>query len=119
GQGLNAYVLSKLGFLSTVSLAQAILLLFVTLVFTVFFHPEEVDAQNIRKEFADRLAPMELLTGGSSTGSDFSAVDSAEPAANVPSASQPEQAEKKPRHPNPPVLCRPNTAPPPVPPPVT
>ena len=99
GQGLNAYVLSKLGFLSTVTLAQAILLLFVTLVFTAIFHPEEVDAQNIRKEFADRLAPMELLTGESSTESDFSAVDSGEPAANAPSTSRP-QPEKTPWHPN-------------------
>src|SRR5207248_6658630 len=75
GQGLNAYVLSKLGFLSTVSLAQAVLLLFVTLVVTNIFHPEEVDVQNIGKEFAARLAPMELLTGASTTESDFSAVD--------------------------------------------
>ena len=104
GQGLNAYVLSKLGFLSTVTLAQAILLLFVTLVFTAVFHPEEVDAQNIRKEFADRLAPMELLTGESSTESDFSAVDSGEPAANAPSTSRPEQPEKPPWHPNPLVI---------------
>src|SRR5439155_6602648 len=104
GQGLNAYVLSKLGFLSTVTLAQAILLLFVTLVFTAIFHPEEVDAQNIRKEFADRLAPLELLTGESSTESDFSAVDSGEPAANAPSTSRPEQAEKPPWHPNPLVI---------------
>src|SRR5438552_940065 len=101
GQGLNAYVLSKLGFLSTVTLAQAILLLFVTLVFTAIFHPEEVDAQNIRKEFADRLAPLELLTGESSTESDFSAVDSGEPAANTPSTSRLEQVEKTPWQPNP------------------
>src|SRR5205823_796689 len=100
GQGLNAYVLSKLGFLSTVTLVQAVLLLFVTLVFTAVFHPEEVDAQNIRKEFADRLAPMELLTGESSTDSDFSAVDSNAPAANAPSTSRPEQgAEKAPWQP--------------------
>src|SRR5947209_1498627 len=104
GQGLNAYVLSKLGFLSSVTLAQAVLLLFVTLVFTAVFHPEEVDAQNIRKEFADRLAPLELLTGESSTESDFSAVDSGEPAANTPSTSRPEQVEKTPWQPNPVVI---------------
>ena len=102
GQGLNAYVLSKLGFLSAVSLAQAVLLLFVTLVFTNIFHPEEVDVQNIGKEFADRLAPIELLTGESGAESDFSAVDADEPAANAASTSQPEQgAEKTPWHPNP------------------
>src|SRR5439155_21675202 len=105
GQGLNAYVLSKLGFLSAVSLAQAVLLLFVTLVFTNIFHPEEVDVQNIGKEFAARLAPIELLTGESGAESDFSAVDADEPAANAASTSQPEQgAEKTPWHPNPLVL---------------
>src|SRR6266513_2481940 len=104
GQGLNAYVLSKLGFLSAVSLAQAILLLFVTLFFANVFHPEEVDVQNIGKEFSDRLAPMELLTGESGTGSDVSAVDSGEPAANAPSTSRPEQPEKPQWHPNPLVI---------------
>src|SRR5947208_16078950 len=101
GQGLNAYVLSKLGFLSAVSLAQAVLLLFITLFFANVFHPEEVDVQNIGKEFAARLAPIELLTGESSTESDFSAVDSGEPAANTPSTSRPEQVEKTPWQPNP------------------
>ncbi|PYJ19047.1 MAG: hypothetical protein DME94_01000, partial [Verrucomicrobia bacterium] len=63
-----------------------------------------VDAQNIRKEFADRLAPMELLTGESNAESDFSAVGANEPGANAPSTSQPEQAEKPPWHPNPLVI---------------
>src|SRR6266446_4043607 len=57
GQGLNAYVLSKLGFLSLISLVQAALLLVVTLIFTQIFHPEQTDSQNIAKEFAARLAP--------------------------------------------------------------
>jgi ABC-type multidrug transport system ATPase subunit len=105
GQGLNAYVLSKLGFLSAVSLAQAILLLFVMLFFTNIFHPEELDVQNIGKEFAARLAPIELSTGESGAESDFSAVDADEPAANAASTSRPEQgAEKTPWQPNPLVL---------------
>src|SRR5437870_10684770 len=104
GQGLNAYVLSKLGFLSVVSVAQAVLLLFVTLFVTNIFHPEELDVQNIGQEFAARLAPLELLTGESSTESDFSAVDSGEPAANTPSTSRPEQVEKTPWQPNPVVI---------------
>jgi ABC transport system ATP-binding/permease protein len=105
GQGLNAYVLSKLGFLSAVSLVQAALLLFVTLSFTNIFHPEEVDAQNIGKEFAARLAPIEASTGESGADSDFSVVDADEPAANAASTSRPEQgAEKTPWHPNPVVL---------------
>ena len=104
GQGLNAYVLSKLGFLSAVSLTQAVLLLFVMLFFTNIFHPEEVDVQNIGKEFAARLAPMELSTGESGGESDFSVIDADEPAANAASTSRPEQAEKTPWQPNPLVL---------------
>ena len=105
GQGLNAYILSKLGFLSTVSLAQAVLLLFVTLVVANIFHPEEVDVQNIGKEFGARLAPIELLTGAAGGEGDFSAVDEDEPAANASPTSRPERAaEKKPWHPNPLVL---------------
>lgn len=105
GQGLNAYVLSKLGFLSTVSLAQAVLLLFVMLFFTNIFHPEEVDVQNIGKEFAGRLAPIELSTGTSGAEGDFNAVDANEPGANAASTSPPEQsAEKTPWQPNPLVL---------------
>src|SRR5260370_9816614 len=94
----------KLGFLFTGYVGQGGLLLFVTLVFTGVFHPEEVDAQNIRKELADRVAPMELLTGESNAGSDFSAVDANQPGANAPSTSQPEQVEKPPWHPNPVVI---------------
>jgi ABC-type multidrug transport system ATPase subunit len=105
GQGLNAYVLSKLGFLSAVSLAQAILLLFVTLFVTNIFHPEELDVQNIGKEFAARLAPIELSTGASGAEGDFDAVDADEPAANAASTSRPEQSiEKTPWQPNPLVL---------------
>jgi ABC-type multidrug transport system ATPase subunit len=105
GQGLNAYVLSKLGFLSAVSLVQAALLLFVTLFFTNIFHPEEVDVQNIGKEFAARLAPMELSTGESGAESDFSVVDADEPGANAASTPRPEEgAEKTPWQPNPLVL---------------
>src|SRR5438093_2389664 len=105
GQGLDAYVLSKLGFLSAVSLAQAVLLLFVILFVTNIFHPEEVDVQNIGKEFAARLAPIELSTGEDVAESDFSAVGADEPAANAASTSRSEQgAEKTPWHPNPLVL---------------
>lgn len=101
GQGINAYVLSKLGFLSAVSLVQAVLLLFVMLFFTQFFHPEEVDVQNIGKEFAARLAPIEVLTGESGADSDFSVVDADQSATNTASTSRPEQGvEKTPWQPN-------------------
>lgn len=50
GQGLNAYVLSKFGFLSLVSLAQAAVLLIVTLFCSqIIFHPEKIDSQNLEK----------------------------------------------------------------------
>ena len=97
--------MSKLGFLSAVSLAQAVLLLFVIFFITNIFHPEEVDVQNIAKEFAARITPMELSTGESGAESDFTAVDANEPAANAVSTSQREQdAEQRPWQPNPLVL---------------
>ena len=49
GQGLNPYLLSKLGFLSVISLIQAVLLLFTILIFTHLFHPEKTDKANVAK----------------------------------------------------------------------
>lgn len=103
GQGLNAYVLSKLGFLSLISLGQAILLLLVTLIFTQIFHPEKIDAQNIGKEFAIRLAPVELAAEGpTASQGDFKAID-AETTDSAPAAVNPAEpsAEKAPWKPNP------------------
>ena len=69
GQGLNPYVLSKLGFLSLVSLAQAAVLLMVTLFCSqVFFHPEETDSQYVEKEFAARLVPLLPAAGPNNNG---------------------------------------------------
>lgn len=89
GQGLNAYVLSKLGFLSLISLAQAAVLLMVTLFCSqVIFHPEQTDSQNLEKEFAARLVPFET-TANPAAQEDFAAVDADLPNATAKSSSAP------------------------------
>ena len=106
GQGLNAYILSKIGFLSVISLGQAVLLFFVTLLFTQVFHPEETDRSNTVKEFAVRLTPMEMRADapGNRQG-DFNAVDADRPGANSGTNSPGSQnAENIDRKPNPIVL---------------
>ncbi len=98
GQGLNAYVLSKLGFLSLISLAQAAVLLLVTLFCSqVIFHPEKTDSQNLEKEFAARLVPLETAAANPSAQEDFDAVDADLPNASPNSNGTPaESAEKGP-----------------------
>jgi len=59
GQGLNAYVLSKVGFLSLISLGQALLLLIVILCVAQIFHPEKIDRENLVKDFTRRLTPAD------------------------------------------------------------
>jgi len=106
GQGLNVYVLSKIGFLSLISLVQAALLLVVTLIFTQIFHPEQTDSQNIAKEFAARLAPIELANQGSTAAQgDFRPVDAeTEPASSATPTSDSAAAEKQIWKPSPIVL---------------
>ena len=43
GQGINTYIFSKIGFLSLVSVLQALVLLFTTFTAARWFHPEDVD----------------------------------------------------------------------------
>ena len=96
GQGLNAYVLSKLGFLSLISLAQAAVLLMVTLFCSqVIFHPEKTDSQNLEKEFAVRLVPPEPAAANPSGQEDFDAVDADVPTANRNSSSPPAEVPQK------------------------
>src|SRR5438128_629859 len=106
GQGLNVYVLSKIGFLSLISLVQAALLLVVTLIFTQIFHPEQTDSQNIAKEFSARLAPIELANQGSTAAQgDFRPVDAdTEPASSAAPTSDSSAAEKQIWKPSPIVL---------------
>jgi ABC-type multidrug transport system ATPase subunit len=95
GQGLNAYVLSKLGFLSLISLAQAAVLLMVTLFCSqVIFHPEKTDSQNLEKEFALRLVP-ESATAEPSAQDEFTAMDTELPDASSTSTNAPAESAKK------------------------
>jgi ABC-type multidrug transport system ATPase subunit len=50
GQGLNTYIFSKIGFLSLVTVLQALVLLFTTFISTGWFHPEDVDRANALTE---------------------------------------------------------------------
>jgi ABC-type multidrug transport system ATPase subunit len=100
GQGLNPYLLSKLGFLSVISLTQAVLLLFVTLVFTHVFHPEQTDAPNIAKEFAARMMPVQAAAANAAAQDDFSAIDSDSSQRQVDSSATP-ASERKEIRPNP------------------
>jgi ABC-type multidrug transport system ATPase subunit len=98
GQGLNAYLLSKLGFLSLISLAQAVVLLMVTLFCSqVIFHPEKTDSQNLEKEFAARLVPPETETASPVAQEEFDAVDAEVPNTSpIPTTTLAESAKKPP-----------------------
>jgi hypothetical protein len=97
GQGLNAYLLSKLGFLSLISLAQAGVLLIVTLFCSqVIFHPEQTDSQNLEKEFAARLVPVETAASNPSAQEEFDAVDVVAPNTNQSTKTTPAESAKKP-----------------------
>jgi ABC-type multidrug transport system ATPase subunit len=88
GQGLNAYVLSKVGFLSIVSLLQAMLLFFTTLLVASFFHTEKIDRENLVKDFRARIDPVVTQAADSSEDSgEFDAVDTDKPAAATPTRS--------------------------------
>lgn len=101
GQGLNVYILSKLGFLSLVSVIQAALLLTVTLTFTEIFHPEETDAQNITKEFAARLAPVEVAGQAQVGEQTFDVVDAESGSSSTASTTSKTTAPAKQWKPNP------------------
>jgi ABC-type multidrug transport system ATPase subunit len=86
GQGINAYILSKLGFLSLISMSQAALLFFTMLCVAKVFHPETVDRDNLLQDMTTRLtAPADP---GASTSGDFEAAgdESASTAAATPAA---------------------------------
>jgi ABC-type multidrug transport system ATPase subunit len=96
GQGLNAYILSKVGFLTLISAAQAIVLLLMTLFCSqVIFHPETTDAQNLEREFAARLLPIQT-SADTSAQDDFDAVDAEASNPTAKSASTPSKSAEKP-----------------------
>ena len=101
GQGLNPYILSKLGFLSLISVLQATLLLMVTFTVAQAFHPEKTDAQNIGKEFAVRMTPPRPPeTAASQADDDFGVVDADHPAPSATPTGKTSRPEEKETSPN-------------------
>jgi ABC-type multidrug transport system ATPase subunit len=101
GQGLNAYVFSKLSFLSAVTLLQAVVLLFTALTAARVLDSDKTDYENVAKDFAKRLTPVAVQpAGGESTGS-FNAVDSDAPGAARSTAPAAPAEPEAPRPPNP------------------
>jgi ABC-type multidrug transport system ATPase subunit len=100
GQGMNSYILSKLGFLSLVSLSQAVILFFTTLFFAQVFHPEKIDRENILKEIAIRLTPPTQPNAAKQQAAGFEAMSQDAPTRSSSSTTT-EVEEKKPAGPNP------------------
>ena len=50
GQGINTYIFSKIGFLSLISVLQALVLLITTFAAASWFHPEDIDRDNAMTE---------------------------------------------------------------------
>ena len=99
GQGINAYILSKLGFLSLVSLSQAIILFITMLFFAQAFHPEKTDKDNVAKDIAIRLTPPE--PSSTAKPDDFEAASSDATVSSNATPSAASDEERKPVGPNP------------------
>jgi ABC-type multidrug transport system ATPase subunit len=84
GQGLNTYIFSKIGFLSLVSVLQAIVLLLTTFTAARWFHPEDVDRASALTELTRSYTLGAEETADEDTA--FDAVDSEHPNA-APAAS--------------------------------
>jgi hypothetical protein len=83
GQGLNAYILSKLGFLSTVSLALSRFAFVCHARFCKHFSSGRSRCSEHRERIWRAACADELLTGAAGAEGDFSAVDGDETAANA------------------------------------
>lgn len=102
GQGLNAYIFSKLGFLSAISLVQALLLLVTTLCFARVFHGEKSDYAALVKDFTKRLTPVVAQSEPvEAAGGDFEVVDADNPQAAPPSRPAAAATPAPPRAPSP------------------
>jgi ABC-type multidrug transport system ATPase subunit len=101
GLGLHSYILSKLGFLSAISLGQAILLLFATLCFARLFHAEKVDTENLARDFARRLTPIEALAETQDAPPESFDVVDAQDAGTPAAAASPSPPPPQPRGPRP------------------
>lgn len=98
GQGLNTYIFSKIGFLSLVSVTQAIVLLLSTFAVANWFHPEGIDRETAMSEMmrAYSLGAEENVT---EVSNDFEVLDLDNPSAtpaSVPSATPPPRPKKSP-----------------------
>ncbi len=90
GQGLNPYIFSKAGFLSVISLLQAILLLFSTMAVARVFYAPKSDYENVLKDFTARLTPPVTPQGaGSVDAGGFDAVAGDDPQKNAQAQAQP------------------------------
>lgn len=74
GLGLNAYILSKVGFLSIITLTQAVLLLFSTVSSAKLFHPSKTDFRALVTDFTRRMTPPLSLQSQEDSLKDFGAV---------------------------------------------
>lgn len=77
GQGIHEYILSKVGFLSLISLAQALVLLVSALSAASVFHSKNEDPEGLLRAFTKRLSPQE--TTPSSGAETFAAAGSDDP----------------------------------------
>ena len=97
GQGLNTYIFSKIGFLSLVSVLQAMVLLLTTFTAARWFHPEDIDRDSAITELT-RSYTLGAEEADQSGDAAFDAVDlehpTATPATSVSNVARP--AAKKP-----------------------
>jgi len=96
GQGLNTYILSKLGFLSLLSAIQALLLFGLIVTLSPVFHSDNIDKANMRKEFALRLEDPRTLDAAA-MGDDFEARDADSPSASATPTPASRSAKAPPR----------------------
>ncbi len=103
GQSMNAYVLSKLGFLSAISLAQAVVLLATVLTGAQFFHGTTGGREKIEQRITERLTPpVPAAAAAEKAADEFSLVDASEtkPAATASAPAEEPQAPPAPAGPS-------------------
>ena len=94
GQSLHAYLLSKLGFLSAVSLTQALILFLTAITAASSFQHGKVDTDNAAKDFARRLTPVVTIEAASPAAFEAVGSDSGpSPAAGSPAPTAPEPVD--------------------------
>ena len=101
GQSMNAYVLSKLGFLSAISLAQAVVLLATVLSFAQVFHGTAGGREKLERRFTERLTPP-VPAAAEKAAEEFSLVDASDkkPATTATAPAQESQPAPAPEGPS-------------------